>query len=231
MDKTKSRLTKSLLGLSLVTLVSLATGCQKEKFALSESRMQEQQAPASKMPVTSDSYTQLLSYVLENNIRSLDELKVHLGETAPKQINELRSIPPTHISEEALNVISSIELFDQNFERLSDYEKAYIDILNQSRLSTSSEEYKIIKSSISCAISILSQQSPSGAQLRAWDWNKIGRAISSVAKCVGGTAGSAILGGLTGAGVGTVTLPVIGTVSGSALGAVGGGLTGAATFC
>lgn len=41
--------------------------------------------------------------------------------------------------------------------------------------------------------------------------------------------------GLAGAGVGTVTIPVIGTVSGGVVGAVGGavggGLTGGATFC
>ncbi|CCE58219.1 hypothetical protein [Staphylococcus argenteus] len=36
---------------------------------------------------------------------------------------------------------------------------------------------------------------------------------------------------LAGAGVGTVTIPVIGTVSGGVVGAVGGGLTGGATFC
>ncbi|HDH6848759.1 TPA: hypothetical protein PJA25_001664 [Staphylococcus aureus] len=60
-----------------------------------------------------------------------------------------------------------------------------------------------------------------------------------VGKCVSGIAGGAVTGGtilgLAGAGVGTVTIPVIGTVSGGVVGAVGGavggGLTGGATFC
>ncbi|MCS4486102.1 hypothetical protein [Staphylococcus americanisciuri] len=67
-----------------------------------------------------------------------------------------------------------------------------------------------------------------------------------VGKCVSGIAGGAITGGTTlglaGAGVGTVTLPIVGTVSGGVVGAVGGavgavggavggGLTGGATFC
>lgn len=60
-----------------------------------------------------------------------------------------------------------------------------------------------------------------------------------VGKCVSGIAGGAVTGGTTlglaGAGVGTVTIPVIGTVSGGVVGAVGGavggGLTGGATFC
>lgn len=58
-------------------------------------------------------------------------------------------------------------------------------------------------------------------------------------KCIAGIAGGAVTGGTTlglaGAGVGTVTLPVIGTVGGGVVGAVGGavggGLTGGATFC
>lgn len=60
-----------------------------------------------------------------------------------------------------------------------------------------------------------------------------------VGKCVSGIAGGAVTGGTTlglaGAGVETVTIPVIGTVSGGVVGAVGGavggGLTGGATFC
>lgn len=58
-------------------------------------------------------------------------------------------------------------------------------------------------------------------------------------KCISGIAGGAVTGGTTlglaGAGVGTVTLPVVGTVGGGVVGAVGGsvggGLTGGATFC
>lgn len=226
MSNMELKLTKSFLGLSLVTVVSLTSGCQKDELTLSENRVQEQQ-----VPLSSDSSSKILQYVLKNNIHSLDELKESLGETAPKQINEFRSLPLTHISEEALGVISSIQLFDQKLERLSDYEKAYIDILNQSGIPSTSEEYKIIKSSISCGISILNQQSSSGVQLRAWNWDKIGRTVHVVAKCVGGTVGSAILGALAGSVVGTVTLPVVGTVSGTALGAVGGGLTGAASHC
>lgn len=60
-----------------------------------------------------------------------------------------------------------------------------------------------------------------------------------VGKCLSGIAGGAVTGGTTlglaGAGVGTVTLPVVGTVGGGVVGAVGGavggGLTGGATFC
>ncbi|MBY7665338.1 hypothetical protein FNK43_11075 [Staphylococcus agnetis] len=60
-----------------------------------------------------------------------------------------------------------------------------------------------------------------------------------IGKCVSGIAGGAVTGGTTlglaGAGVGTVTLPLIGTVGGGVVGAVGGavggGLTGGATFC
>lgn len=53
----------------------------------------------------------------------------------------------------------------------------------------------------------------------------------SVVKCIGGTAGSAGLGMLGGAGVGTVTIPLIWTVSGTALGGWSGALVGVATFC
>lgn len=49
--------------------------------------------------------------------------------------------------------------------------------------------------------------------------------------CVLGTAGSAGLGFLTGAGAGTVTVPIIGTVSGGALGAWSGAGVGVASFC
>lgn len=59
----------------------------------------------------------------------------------------------------------------------------------------------------------------------------IGDSIWSAVKCVAGTAGSAGLGFLAGAGVGTVTLPVIGTVSGGALGGWSGALVGVASFC
>jgi len=53
---------------------------------------------------------------------------------------------------------------------------------------------------------------------------------SSWGKCVAGTTGGAIMGGLTGAGVGS-TVPAIGTGTGAAVGAVGGGLSGAAASC
>lgn len=63
--------------------------------------------------------------------------------------------------------------------------------------------------------------------------------LRGVGKCLSGIAGGAVTGsttlGLAGAGVGTVTLPLVGTVSGGIVGAVGGavggGLTGGATFC
>ena len=70
------------------------------------------------------------------------------------------------------------------------------------------------------------------------------RAVSAytffgVGKCLTGVGGGVIAGGTTGglggAAVGTVTLPLVGTVSGGAVGliggAVGGGLTGAAASC
>ena len=50
-------------------------------------------------------------------------------------------------------------------------------------------------------------------------------------KCGLGTVGSALTGGVAGATVGTVTLPIFGTVSGTAAGFWGGAATGAATFC
>ena len=50
-------------------------------------------------------------------------------------------------------------------------------------------------------------------------------------KCGLGTVGSALTGGVAGAAVGTVTLPIFGTVSGTAAGFWGGAATGAATFC
>lgn len=61
----------------------------------------------------------------------------------------------------------------------------------------------------------------------------------SIGNCLAGIGGGAVSGGtaagLAGAGVGTVTLPVVGTVGGGLVGAiggaVGGGLTGGATFC
>ncbi len=55
--------------------------------------------------------------------------------------------------------------------------------------------------------------------------------VTKYAKCIAGTAGSAGLGILSGAAVGTVTLPIIGTVSGATLGGYSGALVGAATFC
>lgn len=53
--------------------------------------------------------------------------------------------------------------------------------------------------------------------------------VTKYAKCI--AAGSAGLGILSGAAVGTVTLPIIGTVSGATLGGYSGALVGAATFC
>lgn len=61
----------------------------------------------------------------------------------------------------------------------------------------------------------------------------------SVGKCLTGIGGGAVSGGTTGglggAAVGTVTLPLIGTVGGGTVGAiggaVGGGLTGASVAC
>ena len=50
-------------------------------------------------------------------------------------------------------------------------------------------------------------------------------------KCGLGTVGGALTGGVAGAAVGTVTLPIFGTVSGTAAGFWGGAATGAATFC
>lgn len=226
MDNLKLTPPKVALGLFLTIIAVLFTGCQKEDLSPNETILQVKESSSS-----SNSYDRLLSYVFENNIHTLEELQDSLGESTTNQINELRSASPSFISPKALWVISSIELFDKNFENLGDYEAAYIDILNQSGIIPSSEEYQIIKSSISSAIRLIEQKRSSEIQLRAWSWDDIGRAVYYIAKCVGGTTGSAILGGLAGAGVGTVTLPLVGTVSGSALGAIGGGLTGAASFC
>lgn len=49
-------------------------------------------------------------------------------------------------------------------------------------------------------------------------------------KCAFGTAGGAILGGLTGAAAGS-SVPALGTGAGAIIGAIGGGLAGAAASC
>ena len=74
---------------------------------------------------------------------------------------------------------------------------------------------------------------PGGYQLTEVSPNQpmsrsIGDSILYAVKCVAGTAGSAGLGFLAGAGVGTVTLPIVGTVSGGALGGWSGALVGVA---
>ena len=53
----------------------------------------------------------------------------------------------------------------------------------------------------------------------------------SMLKCAAGITGGAILGGLAGAAVGTVTLPLLGTVSGTIVGFYGGALAGGAASC
>jgi hypothetical protein len=50
-------------------------------------------------------------------------------------------------------------------------------------------------------------------------------------QCALGTVGGALVGGVSGAAAGTVTLPVIGTVSGLLIGVWGGAMAGAAASC
>ncbi|HMJ47701.1 MAG TPA: hypothetical protein VK498_10235 [Ferruginibacter sp.] len=50
-------------------------------------------------------------------------------------------------------------------------------------------------------------------------------------KCGLGTAGGAVLGGIAGAGAGTITLPLIGTISGASAGFISGAAAGAAASC
>lgn len=49
-------------------------------------------------------------------------------------------------------------------------------------------------------------------------------------KCASGIVGNAILGGLSGAGIGTV-VPGVGTTAGAVIGAIGGGISGASSSC
>lgn len=101
-----------------------------------------------------------------------------------------------------------------------------MDILNSSFLSKSSSEYLAFETGIDISIVVYNYRLLFEPQSRGvWE------TVTKYAKCIAGTAGSAGLCILSGAAVGTVTLPIIGTVSGATLGGYSGALVGAATFC
>lgn len=85
-----------------------------------------------------------------------------------------------------------------------------MDILNSSFLSKSSSEYLAFETGIDISIVVYNYRLLFEPQSRGvWE------TVTKYAKCIAGTAGSAGLGILSGAAVGTVTVPIIGTVSGA----------------
>lgn len=133
-----------------------------------------------------------------------------------------------NISMEAAIILSNFQkvvILEDDTEEV--VKERFYSILDEGGLDKYSEEYVIIKEAIDTSFDIFEYLIDSQPATRSQFWQVVG----AIARCVGGTVGSAGLGALAGAGAGTVTLPVIGTVSGTALGAVCGGLVGAATFC
>ena len=137
------------------------------------------------------------------------------------------SVEEVHLSDEGWNVFQNIT--NAKLDGCNDWESvrlALMDILKESSLEETSTEFKAFETGIDMAISVYNYRLSFEPQTRGF-WS----GFSQCLRCVGGTAGSAGLGFLAGAGVGTVTLPLIGTVSGAAMGGYSGALVGAATFC
>jgi uncharacterized lipoprotein YehR (DUF1307 family) len=135
-----------------------------------------------------------------------------------------------NISLEAATIISNFQnvIVEEDDTEQAVKERFY-SILDDGGLDQNSDEYHNIKLAIDSSFELLEYLVESNQiETKA---SKFWATVAYVAKCVAGTVGSAGLGGLAGAGAGTVTLPIVGTVSGAAVGAICGGLVGAATFC
>lgn len=174
------------------------------------------------------------------NFQSLDEAAAYADsiiktvEPITRALNEDDYLENS-LSPEALSVIEQMKNLkvdgDCSIESLRTILK---EIVHNSNLLENSHEYNILLYSIDTAIEVIYyvQEIQAANELSpvtrfSINWDK----VTQVVRCVGGTVGAAGLGAISGATVGTVTLPIIGTVSGTSLGCWCGAMTGAATFC
>lgn len=90
------------------------------------------------------------------------------------------------------------------------------EVINKSNLSKESQEYLILTNSVDIAIEAIyyAMQIENPQAITRGFWSSAWQVV----KCVAGTAGSAGLGAIAGASVGTITLHVVGTVSGTSVG-------------
>ena len=131
------------------------------------------------------------------------------------------------ISDEALITLGKMEnVQTSKGMTIDNYHQELLNILLSSRLDSNSHEFIALYEAIEATVAIIEYKASFEVATKGF-WSD----VWDVAKCVGGTIGSAGLGALAGAAVGTITVPVIGTVSGTAVGAVSGALVGAASFC
>lgn len=134
------------------------------------------------------------------------------------------------LSNEVMITLNRLEnVMIEEDESLEDCRIKLLNILNSGPLEKDSKEYQAIKIGIDATIAVCNykMQMETYKAVTKGFWNSAWNVI----KCVGGTAGSAGLGAIAGAAVGTVTLPLVGTVSGTALGGWSGALVGVASFC
>lgn len=167
-------------------------------------------------------YFQCLDY------SSIEEA-IEKAESLEDNTLQSRSVSENPISDAVYSVVEGYQ--DLNFDSSDDYEsirKKLISVVDSHKETLTEEEYDGLIESID--ISILAMQYAVELQNQPMS-RSIGDSILYAVKCVAGTAGSAGLGFLAGAGVGTVTLPIVGTVSGGALGGWSGALVGVASFC
>lgn len=170
----------------------------------------------------------LFTYFQSLNYSSIEQA-IEKAETLEDNMILSRSVSATPISDAVYSVVAEYQTLD--FNSNDDYDSIrskLISVVNNHKKDLTVTEYDGLIESID--IAILAMQYAVELQNQPAS-RGIGDAILSAVKCVAGTAGSAGLGFLAGAGVGTVTLPVVGTVSGGALGGWSGALVGVAEFC
>ena len=126
------------------------------------------------------------------------------------------------ISPEVMEVIESMKNIKVDTEASPETLRIQLKkIVQNSTLSPNSQEYNILMNSVDIAVEaiyyVMELEAPKATTRGFWGtaWK--------VVKCVAGTAGSAGLGAVGGAGVGTVTSSFLGGWSGA--------LVGVATFC
>jgi len=194
-----------------------------------------------------------------NDQRALDAFNDSYARSASitgLQSNARTSSEPVYFSEFNYNLISQVDELWQSSNSPSSYKTQLVDLFEEVELSDVEHDEKeqaliyLISQLVSIDFIIdnydlinplqvntngrIAQNDcqPSQPECEESWWDEWGKCAAGV---VGG-AGSVGLGGfLGGAGVGTVTLPIIGTISGALVGGIGGaifgGLAGAAASC